>query len=353
MRFYCLSSYFLVHIFLICSLSVFGQNNYSQRFSVPTEIYVQDAYTKELLSNVTLQLGLGVNAEKHQTNDLGSLVLSLFSTNDYKILVQKEGYYTQITSLSMNGFSRTKKNRFGISLRPKDCFRVKGKINLPKGDSLDKNMELSFTKLGSNSVQKVKIQANQTYVFCGACNQEYLVTVNAEKFIPFKDTITLENDNCGLKKSSVFAFNLSLEPKEAAAEEEVIVAVGEYTKGDTMQLEGFKFKAKTAVFELEGSTALNNLYENLKKYPSLIVRLEVHTDVRKSHRYNWMLSEKRAEKIIEFLESKNIDKKQYTVVALGEEHPANRCSGTVRCSEAEHQVNNRIEIHVLHGDKDL
>ena len=75
------------------------------------------------------------------------------------------------------------------------------------------------------------------------------------------------------------------------------------------------------------------------------------SDARGSNSYNNRLSQRRAESVVKWLADKGIERDRLVPRGYGESMSANRCKGTVKCEEEEHQMNRRTEFRVL-GCKD-
>lgn len=84
----------------------------------------------------------------------------------------------------------------------------------------------------------------------------------------------------------------------------------------------------------------------LKELPGLTIKLNVHTDSRGSGSANAAASREAAAFAQDFFKIKGIDKKRVSGRGYGEQKILNRCRNGVDCTEAEHQVNQRVEILV-------
>src|SRR5690606_1923608 len=83
-------------------------------------------------------------------------------------------------------------------------------------------------------------------------------------------------------------------------------------------------------------------------YPSMIIRVESHTDSRGSNSYNDRLSIDRANSTYEYLISNGLSK-QHVIAhqVYGERRLTNGCSDSVHCEEPDHQLNRRTEFKVI------
>lgn len=91
---------------------------------------------------------------------------------------------------------------------------------------------------------------------------------------------------------------------------------------------------------------LQKILEVMKKHPKMEVDIRSHTDSRQTHRYNEILSDRRAKSTLEYLVKNGIEKSRLTAKGYGETQLVNNCSDGVKCSEAEHQKNRRSEFIV-------
>ncbi|MEZ4988138.1 MAG: OmpA family protein [Saprospiraceae bacterium] len=79
------------------------------------------------------------------------------------------------------------------------------------------------------------------------------------------------------------------------------------------------------------------------------VRIEIssHTDSRGSADANQLLSERRAQSVVNYLKSRGINGSRLVAVGYGESRLKNRCADGVSCTEMEHAVNRRTEFRIL------
>ncbi|MBV1923193.1 MAG: OmpA family protein [Flavobacteriaceae bacterium] len=79
----------------------------------------------------------------------------------------------------------------------------------------------------------------------------------------------------------------------------------------------------------------------MRQYPELIIHIESHTDSRAPHKYNELLSEKRAQSTLNWLVDQGIDRGRLSAKGYGESQLVNKCADKVDCTEEEHQLNRR------------
>ena len=92
---------------------------------------------------------------------------------------------------------------------------------------------------------------------------------------------------------------------------------------------------------------LEKIIAVMNQYPNMTIDIRSHTDSRQTHKYNELLSDRRAKSTLEFMVKNGININRLTAKGYGETQLVNNCSDDVPCSEAEHQKNRRSEFIVL------
>lgn len=85
----------------------------------------------------------------------------------------------------------------------------------------------------------------------------------------------------------------------------------------------------------------------MKQYPTIKIEVRSHTDSRQSDKYNQVLSEKRAQSIINWLVKDGVDSSRLSGKGYGETQLINRCSDGFECTSAEHKANRRSEFIII------
>jgi len=96
---------------------------------------------------------------------------------------------------------------------------------------------------------------------------------------------------------------------------------------------------------------LDSLISILNKYP-ISVEICSFTDSRGSDAYNYQLSLRRSESVVNYLVTHGINSSRLIAKAYGESKLLNRCADGVTCTEEEHKVNRRTEVKVIDYDVD-
>ncbi|MDA8140424.1 MAG: OmpA family protein [Desulfobacteraceae bacterium] len=97
--------------------------------------------------------------------------------------------------------------------------------------------------------------------------------------------------------------------------------IGTATAAGTYILEGVQFETNKADLKKSSYSALDNAAEIMKKNPSLKVEIQGHTDASGKHDYNTQLSQRRAESVKAYLETKGIEANRMIAKGYGPDRP--------------------------------
>jgi outer membrane protein OmpA-like peptidoglycan-associated protein len=89
---------------------------------------------------------------------------------------------------------------------------------------------------------------------------------------------------------------------------------------------------------------LDKIIEVMSQNTSLKLNITSHTDSKGEDNYNKTLSQKRAQKVMDYFILQGISKDRLVAKGVGESQILNRCKNGVDCSETEHQLNRRTEF---------
>jgi outer membrane protein OmpA-like peptidoglycan-associated protein len=94
----------------------------------------------------------------------------------------------------------------------------------------------------------------------------------------------------------------------------------------------------------ESVPKLDKIISAMAANKALKLSINSHTDSKGDDTYNMTLSEKRAQKVMEYFILQGIEKERLKAKGFGETQIKNRCKNGVDCSELEHQLNRRTEF---------
>ena len=188
----------------------------------------------------------------------------------------------------------------------------------------DKMNQISETTASEKGAYSFKIECNKKY-YVRASKEEY--ETNEKPFGPVTKT--------GESK-------LDIELKRNIFPVEVGTDLGKILGVSIIYFDLDKWNIRPdAAEDLEKIIAVMN------QYPNMTIDIRSHTDSRQTHKYNELLSDRRAKSTLEFMVKNGINRNRLTAKGYGETQLVNNCSDDVPCSEAEHQKNRRSEFIVL------
>lgn len=110
-------------------------------------------------------------------------------------------------------------------------------------------------------------------------------------------------------------------------------------------IENVYYDPNSSDIKPESIEKLDKIISELAQNKSLKLSINSHTDTKGEDAYNIALSEKRAQKVMEYFILQGIEKGRLKAKGFGETQIKNRCKNGVDCSEIEHQLNRRTEFN--------
>jgi outer membrane protein OmpA-like peptidoglycan-associated protein len=126
-------------------------------------------------------------------------------------------------------------------------------------------------------------------------------------------------------------------------EDDVVIKIRE---DENFVISNIYYDYNSAEIKESAAKELDKLVLILKKNPHIGVELSSHTDSRGGDDFNLSLSQKRAEKAVQYIVGKGIELERMKGVGYGETKLVNKCSNGVECTEEEHGKNRRTEFKV-------
>ncbi|HOY05073.1 MAG TPA: OmpA family protein [Saprospiraceae bacterium] len=103
-------------------------------------------------------------------------------------------------------------------------------------------------------------------------------------------------------------------------------------------------------FREESLPDLKKLLRTLQETLELRIEIASHTDARGPAEYNLDLSQRRADRVVQWLIEQGVARERLVARGYGESKPINNCNDDVPCTEAEYQLNRRTEFRVIGQD---
>lgn len=113
------------------------------------------------------------------------------------------------------------------------------------------------------------------------------------------------------------------------------------------QLGNVYFKFNSSYLTTEDKELLDKLVNIMEEEPNLNIKVTAHTDSRGTEKYNQWLSERRAQRTVDYVVSKGISKDRIVYEAYGETQLVNECTDGVYCTEEKHSKNRRSEFLII------
>ncbi len=251
----------------------------------------------------------------------------------YKIIAQKDKFETNEFEVI---YENTNKSDIikNIVLTPiKHCSQLFTIVVLDKVTNKRLPNAIVSIYKSNELVESLTIKDKTNFEFETECNTEYRVDISHKDYR--NSTILIHTSNMsdeGFKKEVYLSYSADF----------VFVRNRKMIKTNKIYFDLNKSEIKEDI-----AIELNKVVEILKKYPRISIEIESHTDSRAPDNYNLNLSNDRARATKEFIISKGIDSNRVSAQGFGETKLVNKCSNGVRCTDAEHQLNIRIEFIVI------
>lgn len=332
--------------FCMVSILLVGANYADAQigYTVPTAIIVENsAYTAPVYEaeiDIIMREDFGNSRRpiatrigKYKTNKEGAVTVSLLPNKSYTITTTCNGFYTQIAKINTKNFSRTRQNKKGISLRPRNVMAVAGNIFSKKNIKIIG--QVSLLNKTTQHVEKQQLALDGSYFMKVLAGTEYELRVVVDGQLDTTMILT-DYDLQGSTVTNPYQLDFELNPPQP-----------NYRKGDTLRLDSMLFAGRS--LRLVEKVWLDTLAGLLEQHTKVRVKINVHTDARRSDRINYILAKKRVEVLREELQQRGISPRRYIFEAKGEDDIINGCEDGRDCTRAEHEINNRVVVVIASG----
>lgn len=221
-------------------------------------------------------------------------------------------------------------------------LKLEGTVSDSLGNTPVENAIVTLSDVDGNKIAYVETDENGEYDINIDRDTDYLVTVTKDDYPEYSSSVTTKGLDSTTK--SVRA-DFEISPIQKAIEEvedeapEIIID----------ELGPIYFNFDSAKIRKDDSDELARIVDLMvNKYPEMTIRIESHTDSRGPAAYNDILSTRRANATYEYLVSKGVNASRIIEYkGYGEQRLTNDCDGTIRCTEAQHQLNRRTNFIVI------
>jgi outer membrane protein OmpA-like peptidoglycan-associated protein len=258
----------------------------------------------------------------HSHNELGDYALQLPDIGKYKIIVQKEGFYTVTETFEVPDGEEPIEFKYDVYLSPKErpIVLIGAIYNSKTGDKVAG--KINYT---SPSGQKGIINTNTSGDYETKLPEPglYKLYTAVEGFMANTDTVTVYVPFSDKR----FEKDIELDPIEVGA---------------SVRLNEIYFDFNKATLRPESFPELKRVIEFMEFNKTVSVELSGHTDNRGSDEYNQDLSQRRAESVVKYLIDNGVDATRLEAKGYGEAKPS-----IENDTDENRQFNRRVEFTIL------
>jgi outer membrane protein OmpA-like peptidoglycan-associated protein len=210
-------------------------------------------------------------------------------------------------------------------------YKLSGIVkNLKNGDTIPSTFIQLFSRL--KLIDSKYANADATFSFDVPCNKRYNIKTSSENFA-INSTIAIST-----KKNIGKVWEVLLYPIK-----EFIYRVPD----KLINVKKIKYIQDKVSVEPESLIELDKVAYTMKKYPDISVSVNVHTDSNGVEDYDIKITQERANFIMNYLIDKGINEERLDALGYGSTQLLNDCTPLVKCTEAQHQINNRTDFIVM------
>jgi outer membrane protein OmpA-like peptidoglycan-associated protein/tetratricopeptide (TPR) repeat protein len=195
--------------------------------------------------------------------------------------------------------------------------------------------QLVLTDINDNIIATTKTDDKGKYSFDKIkTNQTYKIRIEKEGYETQQKTVTV----------SRFDTDINIPFVVSALQVKIDKGVDVAT---VIKFDQIYFDLDKSSIRDDAKVELEKIVEVLKSYPEIKIEIGSHTDARQHRKYNKILSQKRAESIVNYLVKRGISISRLTATGYGESMLVNKCADGIICSENDHQQNRRSTFIVV------
>ncbi len=199
---------------------------------------------------------------------------------------------------------------FSISLpkfaKPDKVLTIKGKVTDNKGNPLSSKILWEDLTTGKNVGVLHSDPSDGSYIIILPLGKNYGFYAEKSGYYPLSKSIDLTKE----KKESEIIENITLLPIEDILKQETKVS-----------LNNIFFDFDKYTLKKESYPELDRLTKLIKENPKYKIKIEGHTDNIGSESYNIQLSQKRAESVKNYIVSKGVSPKRFSLIGYGSSIP--------------------------------
>lgn len=296
-------------------------------------VTVTDEQTGLPLPGVAVSI-TGTDGTLIATSDAnGRANFSMKKAGDYTISGVLNGITTNMQHLAKNNFD-TDADAININLKHNDPrFTLNGIVNNKRTGAPEADVTVSVINITKNSDAETQSrQSDGSFSVQLDAGSDFTISGKKASYISNIEKAS----TTGLNRSATLYVKLELGIEQVLPDKTITLSNIYYDTGS--------FKIKAAA-----SSDLEKLVKFLMDNPSLKIEIASHTDSRGSAKRNLILSQQRAQEVVNYLQKQGINKNRLIPKGYGETRLVNGCVKGVKCTDEQNAQNRRTEFKVV-GD---
>lgn len=215
--------------------------------------------------------------------------------------------------------------------------KIEGVVTDVKTNEIIINAKVELFDRNRKKIFETFTDNNGQFFFEADCNESYVARASKEEYESNEKIFNTE------KTSGITKIEITLD--------RTIFPIDEGTDlAKIFDISRIYFDLDKWNIRPDAAKDLQKIIEVMKQYPTMKVDIRSHTDSRQTHKYNELLSERRAKSTMEFMIKNGIEKERLTAKGYGEKQLVNDCADGVPCTEEQHQMNRRSEFIIVKMD---
>jgi outer membrane protein OmpA-like peptidoglycan-associated protein/tetratricopeptide (TPR) repeat protein len=218
------------------------------------------------------------------------------------------------------------------SFYSRECAQIiKGITRDTYSNEILNDVSVKLMDEGGKLINEMLTNENGEYEFSTNCNKKVIVLGSKSSYLDDKFEISLDDKDGNIINKDLFLDSL--------------------IKGNQIVVNPIYFDFDKSNIRTDAEYELEKVIDILRLYPNMTIKIESHTDSRGSDRYNLKLSNQRATSSRDYIVSRGVDSNRIeSAIGFGETQLINRCDGSVKCTEDEHQLNRRTQFIIIKKD---
>jgi len=253
----------------------------------------------------------------------GRLEIELPLGKKYHVEIEKENFESSGFDLDLTGLVMYRNYEEDVPLKP-----VKVNVNINVAD-LNNNSKVKSRVVikNKNRDETIEVEGNERVAL--RAGDRYQLEVTSDQGYAFNST-------------EIDLTNASKDPEVAIAAQTVNVSLQKLEPSTKLTLKDINFESNSFNLSEISFVELQRVVKLMKENPTLKVEIAAYTDDIGSETYNALLSQRRAQSVVDFLAGNNIPSERFVSKGYGESQPL-----VPNTTEEGRAKNRRVELIIL------